>query len=151
MLPLSLHVRMVRLSFFNGFLRAINLRSCLTILSNLNSVGGTLRIHTLFVKRRARSSRCCGLSLKIKVTAEILDLFFFLSRRAMVILKVWYVCQIICIAGDVQRQNKLWARHLIASGSFIRMSVVNDTLPPDFSVKFLWLGWKSPDFFPENY
>ena len=33
---------------------------------------------------------------------------FFHSRRAMVILKVWCVCQIICIAGDVQRQNKLW-------------------------------------------
>ena len=72
---------------------------------------------------------------------------FFLSRREMVILKVWYVCQIICIVGDVQRQNKLWARHLIASGSFIRISVLNDTLPPDFSVKFLWLGWKSPFFF----
>ena len=48
---------------------------------------------------------------------------FFLSRRAMVILRVWYLCQIICIAGDVQRQNKLWARHFIASGSFIRISV----------------------------
>ena len=55
----------------------------------------------------------------------------------MVILKVWYVCQIICIAGDVQRQKKLWARHLIASGSLIRVSVVNDTLPPDFSRKLL--------------
>ena len=28
------------------------------------------------------------------------------------------------------------------------VSIVNDTLPPDFSVKFLWLGWKSPYFFP---
>ena len=43
-LPLSLHVQMVRLSFFNGFygfLRTINLRSRLTILLNLNSVGPT--------------------------------------------------------------------------------------------------------------
>ena len=30
--------------------------------------------------------------------------------------------------------------HLIVSGSLIRVSVVNDTLPPDLSVKFLWLG-----------
>ena len=41
-LPLSLHVQMVRFSFFNGFygfLRTINLRSRLTIHSNLNFVG----------------------------------------------------------------------------------------------------------------
>ena len=41
-LPWSLHVQMVRISFFYGFygfLRTINLRSRLTILSNLNSVG----------------------------------------------------------------------------------------------------------------
>ena len=46
--------RLVRLSFFYGFyvfLRTINLRSRLTILSNLNSVE-RLRTHTLFVKRR---------------------------------------------------------------------------------------------------
>ena len=64
----------------------------------------------------------------------------------MVILKVWYVCQIICIAGDAQRQNKLRARHLIASGSFIRMSVVNDTLPPDFSWNFYDLDENQPIF-----
>ena len=42
LLSLSIYVRMVRLSFFYGFygfLRTINLRSRLTILSNLNSVG----------------------------------------------------------------------------------------------------------------
>ena len=41
-LPWSLHVQMVRISFFYSFyvfLRTINLRSRLTILSNLNSVG----------------------------------------------------------------------------------------------------------------
>ena len=42
-LPWSLHVQMVGISFFfygfYGFLRTINLRSRLTILSNLNSVG----------------------------------------------------------------------------------------------------------------
>ena len=41
-LPWSLHVHMARISFFYGFyvfLRTINLRSRLTILSNLNSVG----------------------------------------------------------------------------------------------------------------
>ena len=43
-------------------------------------------------------------------------------------------------------EHKLWA-----SGSFIRVSIVNDTLPPDFSVKILWLGWKSPHFFAENF
>ena len=68
---------------------------------------------------------------------------FFLSRRAMAILKVWYVCQIVCIAGDIQRQNKLWARHLVASGSFIRMSIVNDTLPPG---NLTWM--KITPFFP---
>ena len=26
----------------------------------------------------------------------------------MVILNVWYVCEIICIADDVQRENELW-------------------------------------------
>ena len=132
---------------FYGFLRTINLRSRLTILSNLNSVGHW-RTHPLFIKRRARSCRCCGLAFTQPKNVKV---FFFLSRRGIVILKVWYVCQIICIAGDVQRQNKLWARHLIASGSFIRVSILNDTLTPDFSVKFLWLQWKSPHFFPENY
>ena len=43
MLPLSLHIQMVIIPFFfygfYGFLRTINLRSLLTILSNLNSVG----------------------------------------------------------------------------------------------------------------
>ena len=150
LLPLSLHVPMVRLSFFMVFmvfLITINLRSRLTILSNLNSVG-RYRTHTLFVKRRARSSQCCGLSFTqvkhVKVCKElwwnpaVSYLFenqghckdlgfvcFFPSRRALVILKVSYVCQIICIAGDAQRQNKLWTRHLIASGSFIRVSLVS--------------------------
>ena len=96
---------------------------------------------------KARSSRCCGLSFTQKTSR----CFFFLSRRAMLILKVWYVCQIICITGDVQRENKLWARHLIASGSFIRVSIVNDTLPPDIS-KFsreIFMAWmKITPFFP---
>ena len=106
----------------------------------------TLKNAHAICKEKARSSRCCGLSFTQKTSR----CFFFLSRRAMVILKVWHVCQIICIAGDVQRQNKLWARHLIASGSLIRVIIVNDTFPLDFSVKFLWLGWKLPHFFPEN-
>ena len=37
------------------------------------------------------------------------------------------------------KAKQIMARHLIASGRFIRVSVVHDTLPPDFSVKFLWL------------
>ena len=66
----------------------------------------------------------------------------------MVILKVWYVCQIICIAGDVQRQKKkIWARDLIASGSFIHVSIVNDTLP----FREIFMAWmKITPFFPEN-
>ena len=48
--------------------------------------------------------------MKIMVTAEISDLFFFVcfvlffffhSRRALVIQKVWYVCQIIGIAKQI--------------------------------------------------
>jgi len=77
MLPLSSHVRLDRLSFFYGFygfLRTLNLRSRLTILSNLNS-GGRERTHTLFVKSRARSSQCCGLSFtrvkNVKVCKEL--------------------------------------------------------------------------------
>ena len=87
------------------------------------------------------------LSLRSSAIRDRLRSFAIIWKPAL-ILKVWYVCQIIRIAGDVQRQNKLWARHLIASGRFIRVSVVNDTLPPDFSVKFLWLTWKSPHYFP---
>jgi len=65
MLTLSLHLQMVRIPFFfngfYGFLMTINLRSRLTILWNLNSVR-LWRTHTLFVKSRARSSRCCDLA-----------------------------------------------------------------------------------------
>jgi len=103
----------------------------------------------VWLQSALRSSAIIGkqLSLRSSATRDRLRSFAVIWKPAL-ILKVWYVCQIICVAGDVQRQNKLWARHLIASGRFIRVSVVNDTLPPDFSVKFLWLGWKSPHFFP---
>jgi len=55
-----------------------------------------------------------------------------------------------CIAGDVQSENE-YVMHLIAWGSFICVSDVNDTLPPDFFVKFFWLGWKSQKFSPKNF
>ena len=80
MLPLSLHVQMVRLSFFYGFygsLRTINLRSRLTILSNFKSP------HVIR-KEKARSSWCCGVFFTHVKNVKV---FVFLSRRAMVILK----------------------------------------------------------------
>ena len=99
---MSLHLQMVR-PFFYSFLRTKNLRSHLTILSNLNS----RTLDTLFVKSRAQSTRwccICGLFfsqvknikvckklhdgirqwviwLKIKFTAETLDLFFIFSFK----------------------------------------------------------------------
>ena len=80
---------------------------------------------------------------QIPVTAEILDCFlFFHSRRAMVILKVWCVCQIICIASmglsqaginslsckQYYFENKLW--DLTTSRSLFRFFLY-------FSCKFV--------------
>ena len=119
------------------------------------------------VKSSAQSSRCCGLAFtqvkNIKgckklswnpaeddlfeyqgLTAEFLDLFFILSFKK----STCYSEGLTRLSNNsvLHTMYKLWAGHLIVSGSFICVINVNDTLPPDFSVKFIWLGWKWQHF-----
>ena len=91
-------------AFFYGFLRTINLRSRLTILSNLN---WDVKEPTRYSKRAREGTEFPVLWFVLHPSKKRQGVFVFLSRRALVILKVLYLCQIICIAGDVQRQNKL--------------------------------------------
>ena len=74
MLPLSLHVRMVRLSFLYVFLRTINLRSRLTVLSNLTWSKSPDSYHSITPTR----VDICPLivSVEEKQSAQEFQLFF---------------------------------------------------------------------------
>ena len=107
MLPLSLHVRMVRLSFslwFLWFFKAYK-PEVLSHNSFESQLCGTLKNpHAI---RKEKGTEFPELWFVLHPSKKRHGVFFFLSRKAMVILKVLYVCQIICFAGDAQRQNKL--------------------------------------------
>ena len=86
-LPWSLHVQMVRISFFLWLLRFF--KDYKPEVASHNSfesqLCGTLKNPHAIRKEKARSSRCCGLFF---TQVKNVKVFFFLSRRAMVILKV---------------------------------------------------------------
>ena len=75
---------------------------------------------------------------KTKVTAEFLDLFFTFSFKKSTQGLIPDSQDLIRLSNNSvsHAMYKLWARQMIASG----------ILPPDFSVKFFWLGWKSQHF-----
>ena len=122
-LPLSLHLGMV-FPPFKWFFQDYK-PEVLSHSSFKSQLCGSLK--------KAQSSRCCGLSFVLhpsrkhqgvqnvmmewgsrwsvwksrSLQRSWIRFLVFLLRRALVILKVWYVCEIISISCDVQSQNKL--------------------------------------------
>ena len=79
-LPLSLHVRVVRLSFFYGFHGFF--KDYKPEVPSHNSfesqLSGTLKNPHAFLKEKARSSRCCGLSF---TQVKSVKVFFFSFKK----------------------------------------------------------------------